>query len=117
MNDVLRIDTSTGASGSGISNEDQLKNNAFGVFTLILNVIALLFIIYTVAPEYRFVKRLIAAIKNVRRLHAFLCPFFPFVTTSVPQSRALSQTGLGFTRRKSVASFLSQDVAEMAEVC
>ena len=63
MNDVLRIDTVSGSSAS-LTSEDELKNTAFGIFTLILNFVALFFIIYTVAPEYRFIKRLIATIKN-----------------------------------------------------
>ena len=64
MNDVLRIDTASGAPV--ITPEDEVKNDAFGIITLILNLLALLFIIYTVAPEYRFVKRLIATIRMVR---------------------------------------------------
>ncbi len=68
MNDVLRIDTASSPAASTLTKEDEMKNNIFGIVTLILNLLALLFILYTVAPEYRFVKRLIAAIRMVRLL-------------------------------------------------
>jgi hypothetical protein len=64
MNDVLRIDTASGAPI--LTPEDEVKNDAFGIVTLIMNLLALLFIVYTVAPEYRFVKRLIATFRMVR---------------------------------------------------
>jgi hypothetical protein len=72
MNDVLRVETST-AESTTLTEEDKAKNDAFGVVTLILNLIALLFIIFTVAPEYRVLKRLIALFKkvcfNISRAH------------------------------------------------
>ena len=81
MNDVLRIDTVSGSSAS-LTSEDELKNTAFGIFTLILNFVALFFIIYTVAPEYRFIKRLIATIKNVSSRHD--CSRSAFAVDSCP---------------------------------
>jgi hypothetical protein len=66
MNDVLRIDTiASSPADSTLTKEDEAKNSIFGIVTLILNLLALLFILYTVAPEYRFVKRLIATIRMV----------------------------------------------------
>ena len=65
MNDVLYIETSATVSASVISNEDTVKNNVFGIVTLVLNIVALTFIIFTVLPEYRVIKRVISLIQKV----------------------------------------------------
>ena len=65
MNDVLYIETSATVSASVISDEDKVKNNVFGIVTLVLNIAALTFIIFTVLPEYRVIKRVISLIQKV----------------------------------------------------
>ena len=102
MNDVLRIDTiASSPADSTLTKEDQAKNDIFGIVTLILNLLALLFILYTVAPEYRFVKRLIATIRMVCFLLARGAA--ALLTHTLSQSRIVSKTSLGFTlRRKSL---------------
>jgi len=66
MNDVLYIETSATVSASVISDEDKVKNNVFGIVTLVLNIVALTFIIFTVLPEYRVIKRVISLIQKSR---------------------------------------------------
>jgi len=92
MNDVLRVETST-AESTTLTEEDKAKNDAFGIVTLILNLIALLFIIFTVAPEYRVLKRLIALFKKSR----------------------VSETAFGFSRRKNIraSGFLSTEMTDV----
>lgn len=65
MMNVLYIETSATVSASDISNEDKVKNNVFGIVTLVLNIAALSFIIFTVLPEYRVIKRVIFLIQKV----------------------------------------------------
>jgi len=66
MNDVLYIETSASQSSVDISEEDKFKNNVFGIVTLVLNIAALTFIIFTVLPEYRVIKRVISLIQQSR---------------------------------------------------
>ncbi len=79
MNDVLYIETSASQSSVDISEEDKFKNNVFGIVTLVLNIAALTFIIFTVLPEYRVIKRVISLIQQVCRC-SFCCCHVPHVT-------------------------------------
>jgi hypothetical protein len=113
MNDVLRVDSSSGSSSSSLTSEDEKKNTVFGVITLILNALVLIFIVCCVAPEYRFVKRLIATIRRVRS-NACLAHSLCHAADLALQSRIVSQTNLGFTRLRKRSMTLN--AAEMKDI-
>jgi hypothetical protein len=100
MNDVLRVDSSSGSSSSSLTSEDEKKNTVFGVITLIFNAAVLIFIVCCVAPEYRFIKRLIATIRKVssNACLTLVLSRCKFAADLALQSRIVSQTNLGFTR-------------------